>query len=120
MLKNGFYATMKTNDGVQAIYIDEGSFRAQQEQAAAEQRRKKMKAEQRKKAAAMTREQRAAIRVLKQELKLIGMGAILYWGYAAGLVELAFMVPVLVAFQTVICFRAGRWFGRQERTGKKG
>ena len=30
------------------------------------------------------------------------------------LVELAFMVPVLVAFQTLICFRAGRWFGRLE------
>lgn len=50
----------------------------------------------------MTRDQRATIRVLKQELKLIGMGAILYWGYTADLVALAFMVPVLVAFQTVI------------------
>ena len=40
MQNNGFYAAMKTDEGVQAIYIDEGSFRAQQRKAAAEQRRK--------------------------------------------------------------------------------
>lgn len=118
MQGNGFYAAMKTDEGVQAIYIDEGSFRAQQRKAAAEQHRKEVKAERRKQIAAMTREQRATIRVLKQELKLIGMGAILYWGYTADLVALAFMVPVLVAFQTVICFRAGRWYGRRDRTSK--
>ena len=118
MQGNGFYAAMKTDEGVQAIYIDEGSFRAQQRKAAAEQHRKEVKNERRKQIAAMTREQRATIRVLKQELKLIGMGAILYWGYTADLVALAFMVPVLVAFQTVICFRAGRWYGRRDRTSK--
>lgn len=118
MQGNGFYAAIKTDDGVQAIYIDEGSFRAQQERAAAEQRHKEMKAEQRKEIAAMTREQRTTIRVLKQELKLFGMGAILYWGFCMGLVDLAFMIPVLVAFQTVICFRAGRWYGRRDRTSK--
>lgn len=118
MQGNGFYAAMKTDEGVQAIYIDEGSFRAQQRKAAAEQHRKEIKAERRASVAAMTREQRATIRVLKQELKLIGMGAILYWGYTADLVALAFMVPVLVAFQTVICFRAGRWYGRRDRTSK--
>ena len=118
MQGNGFYAAMKTDEGVQAIYIDEESFRAQQERAAAEQHRKEVKAERRKQIAAMTREQRATIRVLKQELKLIGMGAVLYWGYTADLVALAFMVPVLVAFQTVICFRAGRWYGRRDRMPK--
>lgn len=118
MQKNGFYAAMKTDEGVQAIYIDEESFRAQQERAAAEQHRKEVKAERRKQVAAMTREQRATIKVLKQELKLIGMGAVLYWGYTADLVALAFMVPVLVAFQTVICFRAGRWYGRRDRMSK--
>lgn len=118
MQGNGFYAAMKTDEGVQAIYIDEESFRAQQERAAAEQHRKEIKNERRASVAAMTREQRATIRVLKQELKLIGMGAILYWGYTADLVALAFMVPVLVAFQTVICFRAGRWYGRRDRTSK--
>lgn len=118
MQNNGFYAAMKTDDGVQAIYIDEGSIRAQQELAAAQQHRKKAKKEERKRVAAMSREQRATIRVLKQELKLISMGAILYWGYTAGLVAMAFMVPVLVAFQTVICFRAGRWYGRRDCTSK--
>ena len=118
MQGNGFYAAMKTDECVQAIYIDEETFRAQQERAAAEQRRKEVKAERRKQIAAMTREQRATIRVLKQELKLIGMGAVLYWGYTADLVALAFMVPVLVAFQTVICFRAGRWYGRRDRMSK--
>lgn len=118
MQKNGFYAAMKTDEGVQAIYIDEGSFRAQQEQAAAERHRKEAKAAQRRQIAAMTRNQRATIKVLKQELKLIGMGAVLYWGYTAGLVALAFMVPVLAAFQTVICFRAGRWYGHRDRMPK--
>lgn len=118
MQNNGFYAAMKTNEGVQAIYIDEESFRAQQRKAAEEQHRKEIRAADRREAAAKSKVQRATIRVLKQELKLIGMGAVLYWGYAAGLVELAFMLPVLAAFQTVICFRAGRWFGRRERTSK--
>lgn len=118
MQNNGFYAAMKTDEGVQAIYIDEESFRAQQRKAAAEQRRKEVKAERHKQVAARNSEQRAAIKVLKQELKLIGMGAVLYWGYTADLVALAFMVPVLVAFQTVICFRAGRWFGRRDRMSK--
>lgn len=31
MQKNGFYAAMKTDEGVQAIYIDEGALRARQE-----------------------------------------------------------------------------------------
>lgn len=115
---NGFYAAMKTDEGVQAVYIDEGSFRAQQERMAAEQQRKLEKTAQRKRIAAKNSEQRATIRVLKQELKLIGMGAVLYWGFSAGLVELAFAVPVLICFQTVICFRAGRWFGRRDRSAK--
>lgn len=115
---NGFYAAMKTDEGVQAVYIDEGSFRAQQERMAAEQQRKLEKTAQRKRIATKNSEQRATIRVLKQELKLIGMGAVLYWGFSADLVALAFMVPVLVAFQTVICFRAGRWYGRRDRTSK--
>lgn len=118
MQKNGFYATMKTDRYIQAVYIDEESLRAQQAREAAEQRREKAKAEQRKQIAAMTREKRAAIRVVKQELKLIGMGAVLYWGYAAGLVELTFALPVLICFQAVVCFRAGRWFGFQDRKSK--
>ena len=118
MQRNGFYAAMKTDEGVQAIYIDEGSFRAQQRKAAAEQHWKKVKAERRKKIDAVAQEHRDSIRVLKQELELLGMGLVLYLGYCAELVELAFMVPVLVAFQTVICFRAGRWFGRRDRTSK--
>lgn len=118
MQNNGFYAAMKTDEGVQAIYIDEESFRAQQERAAAQQHRKAAQNEQHKRLAALSREKRGTIRVVKQELKLIGMGAVLYWGYTAGLVALAFMVPVLVAFQTVICFRAGRWYGRRDHTSK--
>lgn len=111
MQKNGFYAAMKTDEGVQAIYIDEETFRTQQH-------RKEENAARRRKAAARHKEQRATIKVLKQELKLIGMGAVLYWGYTADLVALAFMVPVLAAFQTVICFRAGRWYGRRDRMSK--
>lgn len=35
MQSNGFYAATKTDEGVQAIYFDEGSFRTQQKRAAA-------------------------------------------------------------------------------------
>lgn len=118
MQSNGFYAAMKTDYGVQAIYIDEDTFRAQMEEAADNQRRREEKKQQRRQAATAFRQKRATIKVLKQELKLIGMGAILYWGYCANLVDVAFAVPVLVAFQTLICFRAGRWFGRRERKAK--
>lgn len=115
---NGLYAAMKTDEGVQAIYIDEGSFRAQQRKAAAERHRKKAKIEERRQGMLQEHERQATVRVLIQELKLLGMGLVLYLGYCAELVELAFMVPVLVAFQTVICFRAGRWYGRRDRTSK--
>ena len=118
MQNNGFYAAMKTNEGVQAIYIDEASFREQQARAAAERQHRAEKKAQRKQAAAMTREQRATVRLIQQELKLMGMGAVLYCGCCAGLVELAFAVPVLVCFQSLICFRAGRWFGRRERKSR--
>lgn len=114
MQHNGFYAAMKTDKGVQTLYIDEEAFRAQQKQAAADQRRKEEAVKIRRENAAINRERKATIQLIEQELKLIGMGAILYWGYTADLVALAFMVPVLVAFQTLICFRAGRWFGRRE------
>lgn len=118
MSNNGFYAAMKTDTGVQTVYIDEETLRAQRAQAAEAQRRRKMKAAQRKKIAAMNKEQQAAVQVIKQELKLIGMGAVLYWGYTMELVAPVFMVPVLIAFQTVICFRAGRWFGHRDQTKK--
>lgn len=115
MQNNGFYAAMKTNEGVQAVYIDEGTFQAQQAQVAEDRRRRAWKAKRKKVLAAQNSERRAAICVLKQELKLVGMGLVLYWGFCAGLVELTFMVPVLTCFQTVVCFRAGRWFGNRER-----
>lgn len=66
MQENGFYAAMKTDEGVQAIYIDEESFRAQQRKAAAEQHRKEVKAERRKQITARNSEQRATIRVLSR------------------------------------------------------
>lgn len=115
MQNNGFYAAMKTDEGVQGIYIDEELFQAQQERFAAEQRRRAAKAERHDRLAATSRAQRDTIRVLKRELKLIGMGTILYWGYTTGLVALGFLVPVLIVFQSMICFRAGRWRGHRDR-----
>lgn len=114
MHQNGFYAAMKTDTGVQAVFIDEETLYRHRQKEAQRQQRKAANAEHKRKIAAAARKHKAGIRVLKQELKLIGMGAVLYWGFCAGLVELTFMVPVLLGFQTVICFRAGRWFGRRE------
>lgn len=118
MTKNGFYGAVKTDDGIRAIYIDEGSLRAQQRREALTKRRRAEKAARRKDAAAKDKAQRFTMRVVKQELKLMGMGAVLCWGYGAGLVDPAFALPVLMAFQAVICFRAGRWYARQEHTQK--
>ncbi len=120
MQRNGFYAAMKTDEGVQAIYIDEGSLRAQQERAAFERQGQETKLRRRKERAALTREKRGAVRVLKQALKLLGMEAVLYFGLNGGLVDPDFAVPVLVAFQTLLCFRIGRWFGRQDCKEKRG
>lgn len=115
MQNNGFYACMKTDTGVQAVYIDEETFRTQQERAFEVRQQKKRVKEQKKEKAAISKMQKATYHLLKQELKLLGMGAILYFGYAKGLVALSFLVPVLVSFQTVICFRAGKWYGRYKR-----
>lgn len=112
MQRNGFYAAVKTDDGVQAVYIDENIYRIQQEQAAAQKRKKARKAQRQKRIECETRHRNETVHVLKQELKLLGAGAILWLGYSAGLVELAFALPVLIAFQTVICFRAGKWVGK--------
>jgi hypothetical protein len=49
------------------------------EEAADNQRRREEKKQQRRQAATAFRQKRATIKVLEQELKLIGMGAILYW-----------------------------------------
>lgn len=117
-MKNGVYAAMKTDDGVQAVYFDEQAFLAEMEQMASERQERKEKAQRRKVAAKEDRQRRETIRLVKQELKLLAAGLVLYWGFCAGLVELAFAAPVLIGFQTVICFRAGRWFGRRERNRK--
>ena len=114
MYQNGFYAAMKTDEGLQAVYIDEGTIHARQRQEAQRERKKQALTQRKRKLIAEARKHRAGIRVLKQELKLLGMGGVLYWGFCAGLVEMAFAVPVLLSFQTVICFRAGRWFGNRE------
>lgn len=119
MQKNGFYAAMKTDEGIQAVYIDEEACRARQVQAARESQARHRRVAQRRAIAAAARQNRATLRVVKQELKLLGMGAVLYLGYTAGLVELAFLAPVLAAFQAVICWRAGRWYeSRREGDGK--
>ena len=55
---------------------------------------------------------RILVRVLKQELKVLAMGGLLCWGYFSGLIDAAFLVPVLICLAALCCLRAGFCFGR--------
>lgn len=115
MTNNGFYAAMKTGDGVRAVFIDEATFRREAERERREQQAREVRRVEQGMNKAMRRFQRAVLHLLGQELKLIGMGLVLWLGHRAGLVDMAFAAPVLIAFQTVICFRAGKFWGKWGR-----
>lgn len=120
---NGVYTAVKTNNGVSAIYIEEevlelGRLNRKTEQHRAESARRAADADRAEKerkhklAQAAERRQRATIRLIKQELKVLAASVVVGLSMNAGLVAAAFAIPVLVCCQTVICFRAGRHFGK--------
>lgn len=51
-------------------------------------------------------------------LSMIGVAAVLCLGFWAELVEIGFLAPVLVALESVACFRIGRWSGRRKSEAK--
>ena len=118
MHRNGFYAAMKTDESVQAVYIDEGMFREAMARTEARKKAARQKARRKKADAAANREKRQTMQMLGRELKALAAAAVVYWGLTAGLVHLAFAVPVLIAAQTVVCFRAGSWYGRRQSKAK--
>lgn len=120
---NGVYTAVKTNNGVSAIYIEEevlelGRLNRKTEQHRAESARRAadadraQKEEKRRLAKEVERRHRATIHLIKQELKVLAASVIVALSMKAGLVAAAFAIPVLVVCQTVICFRAGRYFGK--------
>lgn len=120
---NGVYTAIKTNDGVHAVYIEEEILelgrlnritdqrRAENEQRVATAARVQ-KEKMRKLAQEAERRRRATIRLIKQEAKVLAGSVIVGLAWKAGLVAAAFAVPVLIAWQTVIFFRAGKYFGK--------
>ena len=123
MSRNGMYTAIKTNDGVAAVYIEEevlelGKLNAITEQrrkanrrqiAINDQIRKDRKNEQIKK---QKRWEREVTHLLKQELKVLAGAVAVYIALELGLVAAVLAVPVLITCQTVIVFRAGKYFGK--------
>lgn len=67
---------------------------------------------QRRVAAKAMKERRILVRVLKKELKIVAVAAVLCWGYGAGLIAAAFLAPALIVLMALCCLRAGFSFGR--------
>ncbi len=123
MSENGVYTAVKTNKGVTAVHISEellelsrlnrrtGKRRSEHERLAVEAERA-----QQQRNLEMTKEEkrweRATIRLFKQELKVLAASVVVGIALKLGLVAAVFGIPVLIGCQTVICFRAGRYFGR--------
>lgn len=121
---NGFYAARKTNDGVRTVFVDEETMELRElsrciaRNRAEKEREAKAEADRqtaiRQQAAKEERRRRRALRdLVKQEVKLLASGGVVALGWYMGLVELAFAVPVLLIFQAMIFFRAGKYMGRK-------
>ncbi len=135
-VQNGFYAARKSDGGVKTIFIDEEALEMQRQNnivaerraraareeaqavAAAKERWAASIVEDARREAAYERQQKKTRRLILKELKLLGMALLVMLGQELGLVDWTFGVPVLVGIQTVICFQAGKWFGR--RGGRNG
>ena len=74
-----------------------------------DQIRKDRKNEQIKK---QKRWEREVTHLLKQELKVLAGAVAVYIALELGLVAAVLAVPVLIICQTVIVFRAGKYFGK--------
>lgn len=122
---NGIYIARKTANGSRAVFVDEETIELAELSRHMEQNREKKdaaeRAEQARRAgiarqaeAEDRRRRRAWRRLVKQELTLLAAGGVVALGWWLGLVELAFAVPVLLFCQTLICFRAGKYVGRNK------
>lgn len=123
MSRNGMYTAIKTNEGVEAVYIEEevlelgklNAITAQRRKANSQriaindQIRKDRKNEQIKK---QQRQEREITHLLKQELKVFAGAVAVYIALELDLVAAVLAVPVLIACQTVLAFRAGKYFGK--------
>lgn len=129
-MENGLYAAVKTNDTVHAVFIDQESldfcklnrkteqrnyekacYEADVARKQAEEARMQKDIEQKQEKAIM-RWERETIRLIKQELKVLAASAVVAMSLYAGLVAAAFAIPILIGCQIVICFRAGKYFGK--------
>lgn len=116
--KNDTYGKENPAKSVQAAGTEEGMYRKDMDRFRALMRAARQKLRRRKTDAAASREKRYTTWVLCQELKAMTAAAVVYWGCTAGLIDKAFAVPVLIAAQTVVCFRAGYWCGRRQSKAK--
>ena len=123
-MENGVYRVRKTNEGITGCFIDEESgelndmnrkvsARLRQAEWEATRRREEIARTEKRREAANRREHQAAVRLVKQVTKLMGVAALVFAGHKAELVELEFMLPVLLCILAVICFRAGKHYGRK-------
>ncbi len=121
-MENGIYAARKSNARIDSIFIDEERIemeclnhrvkaRKQAQEQAAQQERETILAEQKRQQAEAMKRKRRTWQFCKKQGKLVAALIIVFAGHQMGLVAWEFAAPVLVGLQTVICFRAGRYFG---------
>lgn len=127
---NGVYAIVKSNAGTKAMYIEEEVLEYARLNARTEQRLAdvaRVEAENaiaaqnqamaiqltvQAQAKADRRKEIATRRLILQELKVLTGAGVVVLGMKAGLVAIAWAIPVLTFFQAVIFFKAGKFFGK--------
>ncbi len=117
-MNNGFFAAVKTGDGVRAVYIDEEAMRREQQREEARRRQSRQDKLRRQQLRSEDRYILAAQRMLKAQARLITAGVVLYAGYSFGQVSAGFLLGALALLLAEISFRAGRWFGANRRAKK--
>ncbi len=123
MNRNGLYTAVKTDDGVAAIYIEEellelGRLNRKVEQRGSENDRRTadaariQKEKKRELAKAAKRWEKATIRLIRQEIMALVVAAFVSLALEAGQVTAEFAIPVLSISVALVCFLAGRYFGK--------
>ncbi len=118
-MENGIYAARAMDGRIDGVYIDQERIEMERQNKRVRarcqsevRREEEAKAEAVRRAAIMERRKRQAWRFVRKQGKLLAAALAVFAGQQMGYVAWEFAAPVLVGIQTVICFRAGRYFGQ--------
>ncbi len=120
IMENGIYAARAMDGRIDGVYIDQERIEMERQNKRVRARRQsevrreeEARAEAVRRAAIMERRKRQAWRFVRKQGKLLAAALIIFAGHQLGYGAWEFAAPVLVGIQTVICFRAGRYFGQK-------